>query len=170
MNFKYHAKRVLYLAALATHLRKSGQYARVEWSTLRGDPLKPILLLAPSKPSTVWFTIPIAGMNTPLYLEPSVASPHPFCLAKVVPRVEHHSVFCCGEIADEKEKGAPSEFVIRVVPCISDDVFPLPKLGPLRSNVRSATPPGFKWEGDDGDFTAEWRVGGSILIKYCFRV
>ena len=55
-----------------------------------------------------------------------------------------------------KEKGASSEFVIRVLPCISNEVFPLAKLGPQRSNVRSATPPGFKWERDDGDFNVEW--------------
>ncbi|CAI7836917.1 unnamed protein product, partial [Closterium sp. NIES-54] len=47
LNHRYFARRALYLATLARHLAACDWVAAVEWSTLRDDVCKPILLVIP---------------------------------------------------------------------------------------------------------------------------
>ncbi|CAI5480139.1 unnamed protein product [Closterium sp. Yama58-4] len=73
LNHRYFARRALYLATLARHLAACDWVAAVEWSTLRDDVCKPILLV-----------IPRACKSWPLRLLPCL-SPATFPARKLAP-------------------------------------------------------------------------------------
>ena len=47
LNLRYHHKRALYLAVLASHLKQSSFIESVKFSHMNGEVLRPILLLKP---------------------------------------------------------------------------------------------------------------------------
>lgn len=51
LNYRYWHKRAYYLATLARHLRKIPSLSHVVFSTMQGDPLRPILVVRPQDPS-----------------------------------------------------------------------------------------------------------------------
>ncbi|CAI5968475.1 unnamed protein product [Closterium sp. NIES-65] len=73
LNHRYFARRALYLATLARHLVQCNWVIAVEWSTLRDDVCKPILLI-----------IPRACKSWPLRLLPCL-SPATFPARKLAP-------------------------------------------------------------------------------------
>ncbi|KAG6557753.1 hypothetical protein Mapa_000520 [Marchantia paleacea] len=48
LNYRYHAKRLLYLAAIERELSKRGSYEKIEWTSLNEDATKPILIVYPA--------------------------------------------------------------------------------------------------------------------------
>ncbi|CAI8588694.1 unnamed protein product [Vicia faba] len=48
LNYRYHAKRCLYLCLLKKYLEKSSSIARVEWSTMQNEARKPLLIVYPA--------------------------------------------------------------------------------------------------------------------------
>eukprot|EP00983_Pelagomonas_calceolata_P073175 1152030-Pelagomonas_calceolata.AAC.19 len=53
LNHRYHARRGLYLAAVAAHLRstKAFRSRRMRWEACQQDPSRPVLVLSPPPPS-----------------------------------------------------------------------------------------------------------------------
>lgn len=49
LNYRYHAKRCLYLSIIKKHLKCSSLVHKVEWSTLQNEARKPVLLVYPAK-------------------------------------------------------------------------------------------------------------------------
>ncbi|GAB2259990.1 hypothetical protein Droror1_Dr00010845, partial [Drosera rotundifolia] len=47
LNYRYHAKRCLYLCIIKKYLESSSTFGRVEWSSLQSEARKPILLVYP---------------------------------------------------------------------------------------------------------------------------
>ncbi|KAL9273669.1 Pyridine nucleotide-disulfide oxidoreductase domain-containing protein [Drosera capensis] len=47
LNYRYHAKRCLYLCIIKKYLEASSSFGRVEWSSLQSEARKPILLVYP---------------------------------------------------------------------------------------------------------------------------
>lgn len=52
LDHRYHAKRALYLSAIARHLAASGAFQKMEWTFLGGEPRKPILVITPAPSAT----------------------------------------------------------------------------------------------------------------------
>ncbi|XP_004512044.1 uncharacterized protein [Cicer arietinum] len=48
LNYRYHAKRCLYLCLVKKYLEKSSSISRVEWSTLQNEVRKPLLIVYPA--------------------------------------------------------------------------------------------------------------------------
>lgn len=48
LNYRYHAKRCLYLCLVKKYLEKSPSIGRVEWSTLQNEARKPVLIVYPA--------------------------------------------------------------------------------------------------------------------------
>ncbi|XP_021908004.1 LOW QUALITY PROTEIN: nucleolar protein 6 [Carica papaya] len=49
LNYRYHAKRCLYLCVIKKHLMSSSPIQKVEWSTLQNEARKPVLVVYPVK-------------------------------------------------------------------------------------------------------------------------
>ncbi|GMY11522.1 nucleolar protein 6-like [Fagus crenata] len=49
LNYRYHAKRCLYLSIIKKHLKCSSLVHKVEWSTLQNEARKPVLVVYPAK-------------------------------------------------------------------------------------------------------------------------
>ncbi|BBN14117.1 U3 small nucleolar RNA-associated protein 22 [Marchantia polymorpha subsp. ruderalis] len=48
LNYRYHAKRLLYLAAIERELSKMGSFEKMEWTSLHEDATKPVLIVYPA--------------------------------------------------------------------------------------------------------------------------
>lgn len=48
LNYRFFHKRSLFLSRVAAHLKQSGLCADLQFSTIQGDPLRPILCLTPN--------------------------------------------------------------------------------------------------------------------------
>ncbi|KAK4741434.1 hypothetical protein SAY87_025022 [Trapa incisa] len=48
LNYRYFAKRCLYLCVIHKHLKLSPQFKKIEWSTLQNEAQKPVLVLYPA--------------------------------------------------------------------------------------------------------------------------
>ncbi|RDX99089.1 Nucleolar protein 6, partial [Mucuna pruriens] len=49
LNYRYHAKRCLYLCLMKKYLERSPSIGRVEWSTLQNEARKPLLIVYPAE-------------------------------------------------------------------------------------------------------------------------
>ncbi|KAL3680637.1 hypothetical protein R1sor_023593 [Riccia sorocarpa] len=47
LNYRYHAKRIIYLCAIERELSKSARYQKIEWAPFTEDATKPILVVYP---------------------------------------------------------------------------------------------------------------------------
>lgn len=63
LNYRYHAKRFLYLCTIKKYLNSSSMFSKVEWSTHQNEARKPILIVHPG-----W----ICGKFTVLTLSDSI--------------------------------------------------------------------------------------------------
>nr|ADN34232.1 nucleolar RNA-associated protein [Cucumis melo subsp. melo] len=50
LNYRYHAKRFLYLCTIKKYLDSSSMFSKVEYSTLQNEARKPVLIVHPGKP------------------------------------------------------------------------------------------------------------------------
>ncbi|KAG7034144.1 Nucleolar protein 6 [Cucurbita argyrosperma subsp. argyrosperma] len=48
LNYRYHAKRFLYLCTIKKYLNSSSMFSKVEWSTLQNEARKPVLIVHPA--------------------------------------------------------------------------------------------------------------------------
>lgn len=109
LNHKYFSKRACYLAVLARAIKKANKGFKLEFSSFNGDYRKPILLVKPP-----------AGK---------------FCAFNLA----RSQLFIFTWFSKDKSEVdfSKSKCVIRIIPCISSDVFESHLLSPSQCNVRS---------------------------------
>ncbi|XP_065071800.1 nucleolar protein 6-like [Rhopilema esculentum] len=62
LNFRYHTKRAMYLAFLASHLQKWSEVATISYSRIQNQPFRPVLCLKPAGKAGKKYTIKIHPM------------------------------------------------------------------------------------------------------------
>ncbi|GMH24573.1 hypothetical protein Nepgr_026416 [Nepenthes gracilis] len=67
LNYRYHAKRCLYLCTIKKYLKSSLLLHRVEWSTLQNEARKPILVVYPEAPEIAGFSVRLIPTATSLF-------------------------------------------------------------------------------------------------------